>query len=76
MLKVPHVGVRLCERTPFVDGVTLELLAAAQCVELHDAAIDPVAGLDAEFTLEIILKDDLIDMCVNGRTCLINRCSE
>jgi hypothetical protein len=64
------------ERAPFVDGVALELLGAAQRVELHDAAIGPVTGLDAPFTLEIILKDDLIDVCLNERYCLINRCPE
>jgi hypothetical protein len=72
----PHFGLRVRERTPFMDGVSLELLAAAQRVELHDAAIGPVSGLDAPFTLEIILKDDLIDICLNERTCLINRCPE
>jgi hypothetical protein len=28
------------------------------------------------FTLDIILKDDLIDVCLNDRHCLINRCPE
>jgi hypothetical protein len=43
---------------------------------LFDAAIAPVTGLDAPFTLEIILKEDLIDLCLNERYCLINRCPE
>jgi hypothetical protein len=72
----PRFGIRLRARAPFVDGVTLEAIAAAQRVELHDAAIDPVTGLDAPFTLEIILKDDLIDLCLNNRHCLINRLPE
>lgn len=67
-------GLRLREDTPFVDGVAVELLPTAQRIELHDAALDPVAGLDALFTLEIVLKDDLIDVSINGRYSLINRC--
>ena len=72
----PRFGVRLRESAHFVDGVTLDILAAAQRVELYDAPLDPVIGLDAPITLEIILKDDLIDVCLNGRYCLINRCPE
>jgi hypothetical protein len=74
--ETPRFGLRLRENTHFVDGVMLDLLAAAQRVELHDAALDPVTGLDAPFTLDIILKDELIDVCVNDRHCLINRCPE
>jgi hypothetical protein len=66
--------VRLRESAPFVDGVAVELLAAARRMELFDATIAPVVGLDAPFTLEIILKGDLIDLCLNDRYCLINRC--
>jgi beta-fructofuranosidase len=72
----PRFGLRLRETTPFVDGVTLDLLATAQRVELHDAALGPVEGLDAPFVLEVILKDGLIDVCLNDQHCLINRCPE
>jgi hypothetical protein len=72
----PRFGLRVRESTPFVDGVALELLAGAQRVELHDAAIEPLTGLDAPFTLDIVVKDDLIDVCVDERICLINRCPE
>lgn len=72
----PRFGLRLRETAPFAGGVTLDLLAAAQRVEVHDAALDPVDGLDAPFTLEIILKGDLIDVCLNDRRCLINRCPQ
>lgn len=72
----PHFGVRVRESAPFVDGVSLDVFVDAGRIELHDAAIDPVLGLDGPFTLEIVLKGDLIDTCVNGRNCLINRCPE
>jgi hypothetical protein len=72
----PRFGVRVRERAPFVDGVTLDVLVAAQRIELHDAAINAVPGLYAPFKLEIIVKDDLVDVCVNEHYCLINRCPE
>src|SRR5690606_37460954 len=72
----PRFGLRLRETAPFVEGVTLDLLAAAQRVELHDAALAPVTGLDAPFTLEIILQDELIDVCLNDQHCLLNSCPE
>lgn len=72
----PRFGIRVRETMHFVDGVALELLPVAQRVELHDAVLDPVVGLDAPFTLDIILKEDLIDVCLNDRHCLINRCPQ
>ena len=72
----PRFGLRLRESAPFVDGIAVELLPTAQRIEMHDTALDPVAWLDSPFTLEIILKDDLIDLSVNGCYSLINRCPE
>src|SRR5262249_31476515 len=74
--KAACVGVRLRESAPFGGGVTLQLLGEQGRVELHDAALDPVVGLDGPCTLEIVLKDELIDVCLNERYCLINRCPE
>lgn len=72
----PRFGVRVREQASFVEGVALEVLVAAARVELHDAAIGPVAGLGGAFTLEIVLKDDLVDVCLNEQHCLINRLPE
>lgn len=36
----------------------------------------PVEGLDQPFSVEIVLKDDIIDICVDQRFCLIDRCPE
>lgn len=70
------IGVRLRESAPFEGGVVLQLLGERQRVELYDAALDPVIGLDGPCMLDIVLKDELIDVCVNERYCLINRCPE
>lgn len=45
-------------------------------VKLHEEAIYAVDGLDQPFTLEIILHDDILDLCIEQRRCLVNRCPE
>ena len=37
------------------------------------AAIYDVEGLDRPFSLDIIVKDDILDVCVDGRRTLVNR---
>lgn len=41
--------------------------------EGHDFAIRNVTGLDRPFTLEVILRDDLVDVCIGGRRTMISR---
>jgi len=41
--------------------------------EGYDFAIGNVTGLDQPFTLDIILRDDLVDTCIDGRRTLITR---
>ena len=43
---------------------------------LFDQAITVVDGLDKPFRLDILIKDDIIDVCIDQRRCLINRCPE
>ena len=45
-------------------------------VKLHEEAIYAVEGLDRPFSLEIVLYEDLIDVCVDGRRCIVNRCPD
>jgi len=45
-------------------------------VELHHQPIVNVHGLDRPFTLDIVLKGDIIDVCIDNRRCLVNRCPE
>ena len=39
----------------------------------HDHAIDDVAGLDRPFTLDIVVKDRIVDACIDGRRTIITR---
>ncbi len=39
----------------------------------NGASIDQVAGLDGETTIDMIVKDDLVDVCVGGRRTLLQR---
>jgi len=50
--------------------------AAQRRVLLGEESIDCVDGLDRPFDLDVVLKDDIIDVCVAERRCLINRLGE
>ncbi len=67
-------GVRLRGSGPFRDGYDLRFLPQERRVELFDRHLTCVDGLSSPFSLDIILNDDLIDVCINGRRCLVNRC--
>jgi len=58
------------------SGYDLLFLPFEGKVELFDRALTGVDGLGGTFTLEIILKDDLIDVCIDQRRCIVNRCPE
>lgn len=60
----------------YEKGYELWLLPDAQRVELHDQFISCVEGLTQPFSVDIIMKDDIIDVCIDQRRCLINRCPE
>ena len=45
-------------------------------VELHKQPLFSVEGLDQPFALDVILADDIIDVCIDNRRCLVNRCPE
>jgi hypothetical protein len=69
-------GARLREAGPFERGCELRVWPAEQRVTLGDAELCGVSGLDRPCDLDIVLHDDLIDVCVDGRRCLINRFPE
>lgn len=45
-------------------------------VQLGNVSIDAVGGLRNKIHVEIIMKGDIIDVCVDGRRCIVNRCPE
>ncbi len=60
----------------FETGYQLHFLPYEKKVTLNGQSISCVEGLDQPFSLEIIVKDDIIDVCADNRRCLIDRCYE
>ena len=71
----------------YEGGYELRLSAHERVVELrtlHDRAMPgtvrraiwAVDGLDRRMTLDIVLADDIIDVCIDGRRCLVSRYPE
>lgn len=57
-------------------GYRLRCLPYERRVTLNQQVLTCVDGLDQAFKLDIILKDDIIDVCVDERRCVIDRCPE
>src|SRR5258708_18422081 len=60
----------------FEKGYQLHVLPFEQKVTLNEQSMTCVEGLDQPFSLEVIVKDDFIDVCVDQRRCVIDRCPE
>ncbi len=60
----------------FETGYQLHFLPYEKKVTLNQQSISCMDGLDQPFSLEIIVKDDIIDVCVDERRCLVDRCYE
>ncbi|MFN8440857.1 MAG: family 43 glycosylhydrolase [Caldilineaceae bacterium] len=69
-------GLRLHSTEDFSSGYALTFHVPERMVTLHHEPIYAVEGLDRPFTLDLILKDDIIDVCIDQRCCLVNRCPE
>jgi hypothetical protein len=69
-------GLRLRAGDTFDTGYGLHLSPYERVVRLHDQAIFGVDQLDEPFTLEIVLSDDIIDVCIGRQRTLIDRCPE
>jgi hypothetical protein len=75
----PHAaefGLVLKASESLQSGYALRVLPFEDRVELFDTAITCVGGLADGFTIDVLVKGDLIDVCIGGRRCLINRCTE
>ncbi len=57
----------------FEKAYLLTFLPYEQKVTLNQQSMSHVERLDEPFTLEIVVKDDVIDVCVDGRRCLVDR---
>jgi hypothetical protein len=79
----PPAAYGLCVRAAgaYESGYEVRLCPHEQRVEIRPLgartaprpAIAGVRGLDAAVALDIVLKDDIIDVCVNERRCLVSR---
>lgn len=59
------------------DGYKLSFSPNKRTVRLgDDAFIEAVSGLDKQIKVELILKEDIIDVCINDRRCIVNRLPE
>lgn len=71
-----RLGLRLRGTEDFKTGYELGFDPGLQKAWLKDEIIEGVDGLQAPFDLEVICSGDIIDVCVGGRRCLINRLPE
>lgn len=69
-------GLRLRSPGDYEQAYALAIAPAEAIVRLGNEAIYGVDDLDRPLQVEIILKDDIIDVCIDNRRCLINRCPE
>lgn len=69
-------GLRLKAGETFDSGYDLSFLPYESAVRLNDQSTGAVEGLDQPFTLEIVLHDDIIDVCIDHRRTIIDRCPE
>ena len=72
----PDFGLRLRAADTFDSGCDLRFSPGDGTVTLGDQWISGVDGLDRPFALEIALQDDIIDVCIDRRRTLIDRCPE
>jgi beta-fructofuranosidase len=73
---VGQFGLRLRGVGAFEGGYDLAFLPLERMVRLGSETIHAVDGLDQPFTVEIVLHDEIIDVCIDGRCCIVNRCPE
>jgi hypothetical protein len=69
-------GLRLRGAGAFESGYDLCFRPYEHRVELFDASLVSVEGLDQPFDLDVILAGDIIDICIAGQRTMVNRCPE
>ena len=72
----PGFGLRLRAAESFDTGYDLHFSPSEGVARLHDQWLFGVEELDRPFTLEIVLRDDIIDVSIDRRRTLIDRCPE
>ena len=81
-----HFGLCVRGRGDYETGCELQFVPAAKHVQFapvtdgrmaeepnHWMAIGGVTGIDQPFTLDLVIKDDLVDACIDNRRTIITR---
>jgi hypothetical protein len=58
------------------QGYRLNFSAQDQTVSLGNTGIRAVKGLNGPIKVDMIVEEDIIDVCVDGRRCIVNRTPE
>jgi sucrose-6-phosphate hydrolase SacC (GH32 family) len=58
------------------SGYRLNFSAINQMVSLGNTNIKAVSGLDKKSRIDVIIKDDIIDVCIDNKRCIVNRTPE
>jgi hypothetical protein len=66
-------GLRLCVGDTFESGYELVFSPGDRTVRLAGQTLAAVDGLDAEFSLEVVLAGELVDVCVAGKRTVVDR---
>ncbi len=73
---IDEYGLQLRTADKASGGYRLNISANHQIVELGNVGIEAVEGLDQGITVDVIMTGDMIDVAIDNRRCLINRCPE
>jgi len=57
-------------------GYKLNFSPDRRVVQLGNVSIESVEGLNNTLTIDIVMMNDIIDVCINNRRCIANRCPE
>ena len=57
-------------------GYKIALVPDDHKVSLYNTSINGVDGLNNTISVDVIMKDDIIDVCVGNRRCIVNRLPE
>jgi beta-fructofuranosidase len=69
-------GLHLRSDAKAANGYKLNFSANNQMVTLANTSINAVHGLTSNIKVDIIMKDDIIDVCIDNRRCIVNRLPE
>ncbi|MBC7921465.1 MAG: family 43 glycosylhydrolase [Ferruginibacter sp.] len=69
-------GLHLRSNEKASAGYKLNFSANARVVSLGNTRIEAVEGLNKPTKIEVIMAGDIIDVCVDGKRCIINRTPE